>query len=61
LGGRKGLKSPRVCRKNENMQPQEAGGWRNLQNISKTWDVRDSQDSKKRILDKMPYIGRGTL
>jgi hypothetical protein len=27
LGGRKGLKSLRTSKKNENMQPQEVGDW----------------------------------
>ena len=39
----------------------EVGGWRNLQNLPETWDVRDSQDSKGGTLDEMPYIGERDL
>jgi hypothetical protein len=32
-----------------------------LQNVPETWEVRDSQDSKRRTLDKMPYTGEREL
>jgi hypothetical protein len=32
-----------------------------FQNISETWEVRDSQDSKGGTLDEMPYIGEREL
>jgi hypothetical protein len=32
-----------------------------LQNAPETWEVRDSQDSKGRTLDEMPYIGEREL
>jgi hypothetical protein len=52
-----------VSRKNGNKQPQEIGGWGEPQNIPETdlGDGRDSQDSKGRTLDEMPYMGRVNL
>jgi hypothetical protein len=32
-----------------------------LQNVPKTWEVRDSQDSKRGTLDEMPYTGEREL
>jgi hypothetical protein len=32
-----------------------------LQNVLYTWEVRDSQDSKGRNLDEMPYSGEREL
>jgi hypothetical protein len=49
--------APRASRKNVNRKPQEVGGRSTLKNEPKTWEVRDSQDSKGRTLDKMSYSG----
>jgi hypothetical protein len=38
-------------RKNGNRQPQEVGCGVTLQNVAKTWKIRDCQDSKGRVLD----------
>jgi hypothetical protein len=61
LVGEKGLKSLRASRKNGNMQPREMGGGGTLQNVPESWDLRDSQDSKRRNLDEIPYIGEREL
>jgi hypothetical protein len=34
---------------------------RTLQNVSETWEVRDSQDTKGGTLDEMPYNGEREL
>jgi hypothetical protein len=39
------------------MQPRQVGGWGTLQNVPETWDVRESQDSKRGTKNGMPYIG----
>ena len=41
-----------------NLRWQEVGI---LQNVSETWKVRDSQDSKRGTLDEMPYSGEKEL
>jgi hypothetical protein len=35
--------------------------WGNLQNVTKTWKVKDSQESKEGTLDEMPYSGERKL
>jgi hypothetical protein len=50
-----------ASRKNGNRQLQEIGGWGTLQNAPQTWEVRNSQDSKGGILDKIPDRGREHL
>jgi hypothetical protein len=35
--------------------------WGDPQNVPETWDVRDSQDSKRGTLDEMPYSGERKL
>ena len=44
-----------------NMQPWEEGGGVPSRKIPKTWDVRDSQDSKGGTLDEMPHSGEKEL
>jgi hypothetical protein len=61
LGGGKELKSLRASRKNGNMQPREVGVWGTIKNVPETWEVRDSQGSKRGTLDEMPYIGEREL
>ena len=46
----------RVNRMKGNSQPWEVGGGRTLWNVPETWEVIDSQNSKRGTLDKMPYI-----
>ena len=40
-----------------NLRREEVGG--TLQNVPETWKIRDSQDSKGGILDKMPNSREG--
>jgi hypothetical protein len=54
IGWGKRTEALRASRKNGNRQPREIGDWGTLQNAPETWEVRDSQDSKRRILDEMP-------
>ena len=49
VGEGKGLKSLRASKKNGNTQLK--GGRGTLQNVPETWEVRDSQDSKRGTLD----------
>jgi hypothetical protein len=51
----------RARRKNGNMQPQNVGSWGTLLNVPETWEVRDSQVSKRGNLDEMPYTGEREL
>jgi len=39
----------------------EVGSWGTLQNVPETWEVRDSQDSKRGNLDEIPYSGEREL
>ena len=48
-----------VSRMNRNMQSRGVGGGRSLYKVPEIWEVRDSQDSKGRTLDKMPNSGEG--
>ena len=57
----KGQTFLRASRKNGNMQPREVGGWGTLQNVPETWEVRDSQNSKRETSDEMPYSGEREL
>ena len=61
LGGGERTEALRASRKNGNRQPQEVGGWGNLQSVLETWQVRDSQDSKGGTLDEMSYSGEREL
>jgi hypothetical protein len=61
VGGGERSEALRVSRKNGNRQPWEVGGRGTLQNAPETWEVRDSQDSKRRTLDKMLYSGEREL
>ena len=55
-------RSLEFSRRNGNRQPQEQGGGGTFQNVPETWEVRDSQDSKGKTLDKkMPYNGERKL
>jgi hypothetical protein len=38
-----------------NLRRQYVGGI--FQNVPETWEERDSQDSERRTLDEMPYLG----
>jgi hypothetical protein len=53
----------RASRKYRNRLPQEIGGCvGGLQNALETWEVRDSQDSKRGTLDeKCQTVGRGDI
>jgi len=57
----KGTEALSASQKNRSKQPQEVGGWRILQNVPETWEVRDSQDSKRGTIDEMPYSGKRKL
>ena len=62
MGGGKGLKSLRASRKNGNRQLWEVGGWEGgVQYVPDTQVVRESQDSKRGTLDKIPYSGEREL
>jgi hypothetical protein len=50
-----------ASRKNGNSQSWEIGGWGTFLNAPETWKVRDSQDLRGGILDKMFYIGEREL
>ena len=50
-----------ASRKIGNRKPPVIGGRGTLQNTPETWDIRDSQDSKKGTLDEMPYSGKRGL
>jgi hypothetical protein len=54
IGWGKKTEALRASRKNGNRQFGEVEGWGPVKNTSETWEVRDSQDSKGRTLDKMP-------
>jgi hypothetical protein len=54
LGWGERTKALRDSRKNGNSQPQEVGGGGPLQNVTETWEVRNSQDSKGGTLDEIP-------
>ena len=42
-----------------NLRRKEVGG--TLQNVPETWEMRDSQDSKRGTLDEVPYFGEREL
>jgi hypothetical protein len=42
-----------------NLRRKEVGG--TLQNVPETWEMRDSQDSKRGTLDEVPYFGESQL
>jgi hypothetical protein len=44
----------RASRKNGNRKRWEIRGWRTPQNAPETWELRNSQDSKRGTLDEMP-------
>jgi len=56
-GGEDMSEAPRASSRSGNVQSQEAGGGRTLQNAPETWEMRESQDSKGGTLDKMPNSG----
>jgi hypothetical protein len=61
LGVGKGLKSMRTSRKKWNMQLWEVGRGDDPPNVSETWEVRASKESKRGTLNEMPYIGKREL
>jgi hypothetical protein len=59
LGGNQRTEALRASRKNGNRQLQEVGNGGTLQNVSETWDVRESQESKDSSLIKCSTVSKG--